>query len=152
VVEVRLYRGRGFISKLIQWQTRSPYSHASVAFGDREGKLWIIDAREGKGCRLRIPLAEDDRADRFRVRVTEQQQQVITSFLQSQVGKPYDYTMVARFLTRRQVTRRSSGKWFCSELVFAAFRHAGVPLLERVEPWAVSPGMLAHSPLLEGAS
>jgi hypothetical protein len=42
------------------------------------------------------------------------------AFLTAQLGKPHDYTMVARFITRRQESRRTSGKWFCSELTFDA--------------------------------
>jgi hypothetical protein len=65
-----------------------------------------------------------------------------------ELAKDYDYTMVARFVSRRQASRTESDKWFCSELVFAALRKAGIELLRDVEPWAVSPGLLAKSPLL----
>jgi hypothetical protein len=44
-----------------------------------------------------------------------------------------------------------NARWFCSELVFAALAHAGVHLFARIEPWAVSPGLLAISPLLSPA-
>jgi hypothetical protein len=66
-----------------------------------------------------------------------------------ELAKDYDYTMVARFVSRRQASRTESDKWFCSELVFAALRKAGIELLRDVEPWAVSPGLLAKSPLLK---
>lgn len=72
----------------------------------------------------------------------------LEDFLKLQAGKKYDYTMVARFLTRRQESRASSEKWFCSELVFAAVQVAGVDLLRDTEPWEVSPGLLARSPFL----
>jgi len=55
---------------------------------------------------------------------------------------------VARFVSRRQASRASRGKWFCSELAFAAARKGGVHLLKNVEPWEVSPGGLSRSPLL----
>jgi hypothetical protein len=86
--------------------------------------------------------------DLFRVRATEAQELSIAIFLTDQLGKPYDYTMVARFISRRQAAREQSGKWFCSELVYYAFMQAGINLLDRIEPWAVSPGLLALSPLL----
>lgn len=54
--------------------------------------------------------------------------------------------MVARFVTRRQADRESAGKWFCSELVFAAFQAAGIDLLARTEAWEVSPGLLLRIP------
>jgi hypothetical protein len=66
-------------------------------------------------------------------------------FLKPQIGKGYDKTMVVRFLTRFQESRKSKGKWFCSELAFAAVREGGVELFARTEPWEVSPGMLNRS-------
>lgn len=152
LIQVWLYKGSGFVGKLIQWQTRSPYSHAAVAFDvTADGTAtdaWILDAREGKGVKLRQAVAEDLMADRFSVDMTAQQETDVLEFLRRQVGKDYDYTMVARFISRRQESRKSRGKWFCSELVFAAFQHAGVDLLARCEPWEVSPGLLSRSPLL----
>jgi hypothetical protein len=147
---VALHRGEGFIARAIQWQTRSGYSHASVLL---EAAELVIEAREFQGVRI-VPWAEvmasGERVDLFRVAgLTEEQEIAVREFLWDQIGKPYDYTMVARFISRRQEERTSSGKWFCSELVFAAFAQAGVKLLERIEPWAVSPGMLSLSPLLE---
>lgn len=148
---VALHRGRGFIAKAIQWQTRSVYSHASVIF---EESGVVIEAREFKGVRSILwdeVVASGETVDVFRVKgLVPEAEEAVWEFLQAQLGKPYDYTMVARFITREQAAREESGKWFCSELVFAAFAQAGVKLLERIEPWAVSPGMLRLSTRLEG--
>jgi uncharacterized protein YycO len=145
---IALHKGRGLIARAIQWQTRSAYSHASVIL--EEGTL--IEAREFQGVRPLFPRQwqnSGESIELYRVRdLTPAQAQLITRFLWDQVNKPYDYTMVARFLSRRSAARASSGKWFCSELVFAAFARAGVRLLDRIEPWAVSPALLALSPLL----
>ncbi len=147
---VALHRGRGFIAKAIQWQTRSAYSHASVVF---EGSGVVIEAREFKGVRSILwdeVVAKGEQVDVFRVKgLVPEAEGAVWEFLQAQLGKPYDYTMVARFITRRQGAREESGKWFCSELVFAALAKAGVRLLERIEPWAVSPGVLSLSTRLE---
>lgn len=145
---IGLHRGTGLVSKAIQWQTRSPYSHASVMCRNGCG----IEAREGKGVRITADWlkfkAPGEQVDLFVVDVTEAQANSIEAFLLEQVGKKYDWTMVARFITRRQESRDSSGKWFCSELVFAAFQQAGVDLLRDTQPWEVSPGLLGKSPLL----
>jgi hypothetical protein len=113
----------------------------------------LIEAREFQGVRRvswKEVMASGERVDLFRVKgLTAEAEKVVLEFLWEQMGKPYDYTMVARFISRRQEERESSGKWFCSELVFAALAKAGVKLLERIEPWAVSPGVLALSPRLE---
>jgi hypothetical protein len=55
-------------------------------------------------------------------------------------------------VSRRQASRKAAGVWFCSELAFAAARQAGISLLGATEPWEVSPGLFARSPLLRWAS
>jgi uncharacterized protein YycO len=146
---ISLHRGTALVSRLIRWQTRSEYSHAGIVLPDQS----FIEAREGKGVRQfpRLTANPGETIDLFEVDVTETQSEDITWFLIQQLGKPYDWTMVARFITRRDETRASSGKWFCSELVFAAFQQAGVDLLRGTEPWEVSPGLLARSTLLRRA-
>jgi uncharacterized protein YycO len=146
-VIVALHRSAGWIGRLIRWQTRSDYSHASILFYG----LGVIESREFHGVR-RLPALEagpGEVIDTFSVTLTPTQAAEIRDFALRQVGKPYDYTMVARFITRRQESRSTSGKWFCSELVFAAFQKAGVSLLRDTQPWEVSPGLLAKSPLLQ---
>jgi hypothetical protein len=149
---IALHKGKGFIAKAIQWQTRSPYSHASVVFPSAapDGTTFAIEAREFRGVRkIEFGLeAEHEEIDLFRVEIKWAQYNSARQFLFEQLGKPYDYTMVARFISRRQLARETSGKWFCSELVYYAFMQAGINLLDRIEPWAVSPGLLALSPLL----
>jgi len=147
---VALHRGEGWIARAIRWQTRSVYSHASIVLEDSGS---VIEAREFQGVRRiswKEVMASGERMDLFRVKgLTPEAEAVVLQFLWEQMGKPYDYTMVARFISRRQAAREESGKWFCSELVFAALAKAGVKLLERIEPWAVSPGVLRLSTRLE---
>ena len=147
---IALHRGTGFIARAIRWQTRSVYSHASVLLEESE---MVIEAREFQGVRVVMwndVVASGEVVDLFRVRdISAEQEKVVREFLWEQMGKGYDYTMVARFVSRRQEERASSGKWFCSELVFAALAKAGVKLLERIEAWEVSPGVLRLSTRLE---
>lgn len=144
---VSLHRGSAFASKLIQWQTRSAYSHAGILLPDGR----FVESREGHGVRVvrGLQMAHHEQVDLFEVQVTETQADEIDQFLTEQDGKPYDWTMVARFVSRRQANRESAGKWFCSELVFAAFQQAGVILLRDTQPWECSPGLLARSPVLK---
>src|SRR5690606_21875536 len=90
-------------------------------------------------------------ADRYYLNIPLGADEVLRlrGFLEKQTGKSYDYRMVFRFITRLQETRKSRGKWFCSELVFAALQQCGIDLLSRTEPWEVSPGLLARSPYLQ---
>src|SRR5262245_16673912 len=126
-VTVCLHRGTSLVSRLIRWQTRSHYSHASIVLPDGTH----YEAREGKGVlrhRSFTLTNSSEKVERFAVGLSEIQFAKLAAFLDSQVGKPYDWTMVARFITRRQASRSTAGKWFCSELVFAALEAAGVSL------------------------
>ncbi len=143
IVKIHLGCPKGWIGKLIGWQTRSPYCHAAVTVNG-----WTYEAgRNGMDpvtCYEERPQEWED----FHAEISQDAADTMQAFLDAQLGKPYDVTMVLRFLSRRQETRKSKGRWFCSELVAAAFQEAGRPLLARTEPWEVSPGLLARSPLL----
>lgn len=142
-VRVLLYKGRGLIGSPVMWQTRGPYSHAAIQIGDR-----VYESRFLTGVVNRQFGAKDILADRYVVELTDVQIPRLEKWLDEQVGKKYDLTMVFRFITRMQEARRSSGKWFCSEYVYAGFQKVGVELLARTEPWEVSPNLLRRSPKL----
>lgn len=89
----------------------------------------------------------------YEVEVTAEQKAKVIEFLEAQLGKPYDWKGVFRFISR------PAGKdpmwqeeWFCSELVFAAFAYAGIYLLLRIEAWKVFPGLVVNSPVLKEAA
>lgn len=144
-VKIILFKGMGTIASLIKWQSRSEYSHAAILFED--GVLY--EAREFEGVRKLLSTAVDyGQAIAFGV-PAETNVASVRAFMERQLGKRYDYGSILRFITRQQQHRTDSGRWFCSELVFAAVQKGGVDLLSRVEPWAVSPGLLTLSPLLK---
>lgn len=136
------------MSNLIRWQTRSEYSHVSII---NYGGI-LIEALQGHGVIRNRALADvQAREDVDVVFVDVPDVSVLIAadtWLQEQIGKGYDYTMVARFVTRQKETRKSSGKWFCSELAFQYAKEAGVDLLRDTEAWEVSPGLFAKSPRL----
>lgn len=143
---VLLFRGRGILSSLIRWQTRSAYSHAAIHLGDGA----IIESWQGAGVR-RTWLRDWSNVTQFGVRgMTGAQWRRAIDFAEAEIGAGYDYLGVVRFVSRRRLPLNE--RWFCSELVFAALEAAGVRLLERTEAAEVSPGMLALSPYLEEVS
>lgn len=143
---VLLFRGRGMMSAAIRWQTRSPYSHAALLLADGRH---IIEAWQGAGVRMK--LMEDWRGvERFAVAGMDSSRWAeAIAFATAHVGAGYDYWAIVRFVSRARMP--DNERWFCSELVFAALAHAGVRLFERIEPWAVSPGLMSISPLLRRA-
>lgn len=144
LVRVALFRGKGIISALIRWQTWSKYSHAAIVMPDG----YIVEAwHTGPGVRRKLPSSTDG-VDIFNIQgLTEDQSAIAEKFALDQIGTKYDYFGVFRFLNRRKVG--DNGRWFCSELVYAALKNAGVHLLSPdTEPSRVSPGLLGRSPLL----
>ncbi len=143
-IYVAQYQGISLTSRLIRWYTRFSYSHS--AYYDPVKKL-VIEAWGG-GVQEAKPLDHHTAGtpiELFSLEVTREQKAVIEGFLNRQLGKRYDFPGVFGFVLKN---RDRSNKWFCSELVFAAFLMADIPLLKRIEPARVSPGMLGASPLL----
>jgi uncharacterized protein YycO len=140
----------GIIGRLVRWQTRSPWSHAALLYQVHADPWRVIEAHYPAGVVDRPHSVTDD----FLICSVEhpdmqEAEEQILAFAQRQVGKAYDLRMVARFITRQQEARETSGRWFCSELVYAAFWYAGVELLGNTQPWEVSPGLLRRSPYLQ---
>lgn len=147
-MRIALYRGKGIVSKLILWQSRGLFSHAACVLSDNS----VIESREFKGVQKRAhfkPIEGQETVQLFNVETTPDEEFKIVAFLTGEMGKGYDYLSILRFITRENTDRYTNGTWFCSELVFAAFQHAGIDLLARIEAWAVSPGQLATSTYLK---
>lgn len=143
-----LHRGQGVISRLIRWQQRGDWSHASLYFPDRG----LIESREFKGVRA-LPLLEPAPGEVIELYTVQglkrYQEERVFAFAQQQLGKRYDWPMVFGFVSRSPVEgHESGGKWFCSELAYAALRAAGVELLGNTQPWEVSPPLLHRAPAL----
>ncbi len=138
---ILLFRGRGIISAMIRWQTRSEYSHA--AFLLPCGR--IIESWQGSGVHIKT-LNDWEGIDSFGVHgMTNEQWEEAILFARKQIGKKYDYRGVCRFVSRRKVP--ADDRWFCSELVAKALEVAGIKLFRNLDSTEISPGMIARSPL-----
>ncbi|WP_448577461.1 YiiX/YebB-like N1pC/P60 family cysteine hydrolase [Thermosphaera sp.] len=146
-MRILLYRGVSLLSRLIRWRTWSEYSHVALEIHRGE----IVDAWKGGVRLIRSPFEGHDPetvVEAYEIAGLRPEQAARAAlFARAQIGKPYDYWGVLRFIIRRDPTQPND-RWFCSELVFAALLHGGVRLLERVPAHRASPGDLARSPLL----
>jgi uncharacterized protein YycO len=146
MIQVGLYKSKGIIGTLIRWQTRGEYSHAALHLDDMTAiEAWHrggvqrgpIGHLHKKGTVIDVydiaPLFVED---------------LVRDWAQAQVGKPYDFIMVARFMSRRGESSRSKKKLFCSELVFNALQQGGLSLFKKTSGWEVSPDLLKRSPHL----
>lgn len=137
--KILLFRGRGLISALIRWQTRSIYSHAAILLDDKET---IIEAWQGKGVRKKFIL-DWSNVDHFDVRGWDENDwRGVFRYLESKIGYKYDYKAIFRFISRRKMP--ANKKFFCSELVLSAALSIGKPLLNG-NPSELSPRDLSLS-------
>lgn len=83
----------------------------------------------------------------FKRPLTEIEETALIASLASDIGDPYSYWNVLKFITRRP--GNLDGSWFCSELVFKRFADIGRVLLRNKEPWAVPPDWLQMPTELE---
>ncbi|NOY80901.1 MAG: hypothetical protein GXP31_07825 [Kiritimatiellaeota bacterium] len=162
--QLLFYRGIGWISRLIRWQTRSPVSHVALM---RDGEArHVIEAWQNPLPRGLVHHNVGNDAP-FRLHTPGTVVEVYSvprlcapggewidgrvwkwAMQQAKAGVAYDFRMVLRFLPKLPETPGSRRKLFCSELAAMAFVIGCYPLLERIPPAYVSPGMLRASPLL----
>ena len=153
--DVVLFRGRGIMSQLIRLLTTSPYSHVGLVYLFA-GRVYSLEA-VGNGVRL-ILMSEVLRRyhggiDYYEVpRAQPAQRAGAIAFCFQQLGRLYDRPGLLRFgaaiLFGHKPARREDQSWFCSELVAAAYRKQGLPLVAE-RPTYTSPADLALSPELK---
>jgi len=144
------FKGVSWMSRMIRGFNWGDYSH--VAWLD-DNTMECIEAWIPGGVRLVKSVNEQHtpgtQVDFFITQTTPEQEKQVRAFLEAQVGKAYDYLGILNFVTRRPAGESGVEKWFCSELIMAAYQSIGVNLLERIPAWKVSPSMLITSPCLE---
>ncbi|MCX6915750.1 MAG: hypothetical protein NT167_22345 [Verrucomicrobia bacterium] len=148
-MRIALYQGTSFISRLIRWQTRSRYSHAAW-LGDNGNVIeaWQPCVRVVSGLSEQHTPGTVVDLFEFVTPLRAREIQEIWRLALKQVGTPYDYLAVLRFVSRKASRERWEEKLFCSEMVFGNARDAGRELLARTEAWRVPPDWIARSPLL----
>lgn len=141
---IQLHRGQSIIGKLIQWQTRGQYSHASVAIANG----YRFESKEFKGVLFNREHPTEE-IHFYRINLSLEEQEKCLEFIKRVNGLEYDYKMVMRFMSRRGVSYKSKDKYFCSELIFDMLASAGVFLFNNTQGWEVSPQLLSRSTKLE---
>ncbi|SMO76130.1 Permuted papain-like amidase enzyme, YaeF/YiiX, C92 family [Balnearium lithotrophicum] len=151
-VHVLASKGKSITSQPIKWrQWGFPYTHIAYCFDlSNPDDPYVIEAwwngvRCGKFSQVHTPGTE---FAVYSVEVTKEQREKIRDFLYKQIGKPYDWLGILGFILLNP-NIESKDRWFCSELVFAAFKQAGIELLKNTHPSEVSPRLFLKSPLLK---
>jgi uncharacterized protein YycO len=142
------YKGVSAVSRIIKFQTRSPYSHIGVRLKDGSViEAWAEGFFGGSVRQIEQPMTGHSLGtviDVFRIDC-HFNEAIVEAYLIKQMGQAYDYRMVSRFLSRRRA--KSNEAIFCSELAELAFLADGVKLLNG-NPSEHSPRDTLLSPFL----
>lgn len=163
--DILLYQGSRFVSRLIQWGTKSPYSHVAVVV---DPEIYLgIESNTGSEAGVRaldLRKLEEGVVDIFRVKpeFSFEGREVI-SFLVARLGAKYDYGGVAGLGVMKLASALTGFKtltgynrfqrerdYFCSELVYEAFTAGGLDIVPQIgEAEITSPADIARSPRIE---
>jgi uncharacterized protein YycO len=107
----------------------------------------LLGARE-MGVKIRPWGTNNPIRDIFAsVECSDEQAEAVYKFLYDQIGKPYNWLGILGFVIRKDFP--SKNRWFCSELVIAAFEAAGIHLIAVKQVDRVTPEMILESPLVK---
>lgn len=164
--DILLSRASGVVSRAIRTVSDAPVSHASVYIGGGQ----VVEALANGVVlnQLEDSVGSNEVVVAFRYpNLTSEQELRIRDFVGQHLGTGYNYWGIVRqapFSVDRRICERlpdgmrqrcTSGmariflgrgdtdRFFCSQLVVAAYQHAGVPLTSADPRW-VSPGDLAR--------
>lgn len=165
--DILLYKSSGFTSWLIEVGTKSAYSHIAVVVDPR---IFLgIESNVGHQSGVRamdLRKSDEKKVDIFRVKpeFTFNGGKVV-SFLVGHLGARYDWAGVmwlgvlkaTSFITGGKFERHNQFQqkkdYFCSELVYEAFKEAGLDIVPQIgEADITSPGDIAASERLERIS
>jgi hypothetical protein len=137
--------GAGISSRAIEWFSAAPFSHVAAVWSPTEYLDAHADTIAGikPGVQIRPQLIEvADLKVMMQLDMKDWQITIWRSFLQKQIGLPYDKPGIIGFATGRDW--REPDSWFCSELQAAALEACGrCPKLYTPNN-KITPGALAN--------
>jgi len=159
--DVFMYRGKGIASCIIQWVTRSPYSHAGISawLNDR---LMVMEAKSNgvvvsPFSRSIGEYHGDVEWFSSTQAISEEDRLKMVLFAQEELGKTYGrwktivlgiQTLFQRNPDKRDRLRKQK-KLFCSEYIAQIYNSIGLDLKKKTSDHFMKPADIANSPLLE---
>ena len=159
--DVFMYRGKGIQSTIIQWVTRSPYSHAGISAWWNE-RLMVMEAK-GNGVVV-SPFSRSVGQYHGDVEwfgstreISEEDRLKMVIFAQEELGKTYGrwkaivlgiQTLFQRSPDKRDRLKKQKNV-FCSEYIAQIHNSIGLDLKKKTSDQFMKPADVANSPLLE---
>ena len=118
MITFKAYKGTGFISKLIMLFSNGKFSHISIII---DGLMY--EASMNKGVIMSLYTGDGGYETETReVKITDKNKAEVVKFLESQIGKKYDYRGIYAFLM--PLAKPKMGSWYCSELAMVSLGKA----------------------------
>jgi uncharacterized protein YycO len=145
-MKIVFFKPTTVIGHIICFISRGQYSHCGLLLDDNSfiealpfTKVRHISQLDAKRYNVKITKA-------FQVNTTPEERKSMTDFLMLQIGKSYDYWSIFGIIWNgSDAGRKMYKKWFCSEIVFAAFQKVNINLLEDIPAWKTTPVLLSYS-------
>lgn len=139
MIKLRFVEGGGWDSKIIRWDTRCRWSHVEYM----PNSVTTLGAMLDGGVKLRsITDAQYRKAvasQVWNVRMNPAAEKKFVDFVNSQVGRPYDWRAIVSFgLGERDW--RAPDSWFCSEFMSRGLELSSALHLPLDQPvWRITP-------------
>lgn len=148
MIKINFASQNNFLSTIIKMVTFSNYSHVELQINDI---CYGVNLNKGVHERTEQEFFSCyDTVETFSIKyMTDRKEAIIKEFMDNAVGAKYDYkSMMLLGLTHRKFSE-DNDKWFCSEIIYTAFRKAKLSLINfYMKPERVTPGDLHKSNLL----
>lgn len=126
---LRFSAGSDLVSWAIQQRTGCIWSHVDFLVGDR-----LLGSLPGGGVQYRDRIRGEKRFSVYEVENVKNGHE----YLESQIGKPYDYLAITGLFLLFPRNWQDDSKWFCSEAIAASLLATGCPIVS-TELWGVTP-------------
>ncbi len=160
--DILLFRGKGPTSRIIQWGSKSPYSHAGIAA--RWGNRLMVFQSARRGVEVLPASTVVDKYEgqvdwwsvRSELREHVREHELMSACIEA-LGTPFSsfgiirlmWLMLIRRFRGHKDTDRAPEQMFCSWYVSLAFRRAGLDLVDVSSDDCTSPGDIANSKAVE---
>lgn len=156
--DILLFRGKSWLSRLICWITRSPYSHSAI-LGWWNGRLLVLEAAATGIVTSRMSLVVDKYSGKVELWTTDSSLSRFNVIYAAQLllGKRYPKFKLVRNLQRLVFGRNRPGPtdpeappddFVCSEFVRRVWRAGGIDLAKGSPDMYTKPSDIAKSPSL----
>ena len=146
--DIILFRKKGFISKIIAFLTKGPFTHAAIIIPYNDGDNYVIESDWG-GVQINSLKKKYFRREYVILRhkdINSYFASRIVGFSTNLLGKKYDYAgiigIARNILFGKYNTLDDKNRYWCSELVADAYRSAGLKLDVKEGTHLVSPNDL----------